>query len=165
MKLFLKLTIKSKFISYFEGYFNNQRQAFNMPREFAMIEINHTKLDKNTFRITQKYIKSKDPYRIAIVEISQKNGKILLKSYDNSEDRQYKKGCDIIFEYDERLDRFHGQNVCKKCYVEKSGINSYLMTEAFLSKDRYKVVDKGYDLETHKQIWGSYNGFFDFDRK
>ena len=50
------MTIKAKFISYFEGYFNNQKQAFHMPREFALIEVNHTKISANKFRVTQKYI-------------------------------------------------------------------------------------------------------------
>ena len=27
------------------------------------------------------------------------------------------------------------------------------------------LIDKGYDVETDEQIWGSYNGHFEFDRK
>ena len=39
------------------------------------------------------------------------------------------------------------------------------MTEGVLGDGYYKVIDKGYDVETDEQIWGSYNGHFEFDRK
>jgi len=161
----LKMTIKSKFISYFEGYFNNQAQAFYKPREFAMIELIHTKLSASKFRVIQKYVIDKDPYRKSILDISQKNGRIVLKSYEDTEQQLYKNGCDIVFEYNETLDEFHGKNICKECYVEKGGKQTYLMTEAILGNNYYKVVDRGHDPETHQQIWGSYHGFFEFDRK
>ena len=159
------MTIKSKFISYFEGYFNNQRQAFHKPREFALIELTHTKIASSKFRVVQKYIIDNDPYRKAVVEVTQKDGKIILKSYVDDENLTYKEGCDIVFEYDEELDRFHGQNVCNECYVFKGGKNTYLMTEAFLGDNYYAVVDRGHDPETHEQVWGSYHGYFEFDRK
>ena len=159
------MTAKSKFISYFEGYFNNQKQAFHMPREFALIELTHTKISASKFRVAQKYIIDNDPYRKAIVEVTQKDGKIVLKSYEDTEEQLYKEGCDIIFEYDEELDRFHGVNVCNECYVQKGDKTTYLMTEAFLGKDYYTVVDKGLEVNTNEQLWGSKHGHFLFDRK
>lgn len=39
------------------------------------------------------------------------------------------------------------------------------MTESILSNDHYHVIDKGYDLDTNEQIWGSYHGYFEFDKK
>jgi CpeT protein len=159
------MTIKSKFISYFEGYFNNQAQAFHMPREFALIEVIHTKLSADTFKVTQKYIIDQEPYRQAIIEVTQKDGKIILKSYKDEEKTIYLDGCDVIFEYDEEKNQFHGKNCCDKCFVEKFGKNTYLSTEAFLTEGSYHVVDKGFDPETDEQVWGSYHGLFQFDRK
>jgi CpeT protein len=159
------MTIKAKFISYFEGYFNNQKQAFHMPREFALIEVNHTKISANKFRVTQKYIIDQHPYRQSIIEVTQKDGKIILKSYRDTEDQPYLSGCDVEFEYNEEKDEFHGQNTCKECFIEKNGKNTYLVTEAYLGKDYYTVIDKGYDPETDSQVWGSYHGHFLFDRK
>jgi len=159
------MTIKSKFISYFEGYFNNQAQAFYMPREFALIEVIHKKLSSSKFQVTQKYIIDQEPYRQSIIEVTQSDGKIILKSYKDEEGKIYLDGCDVIFEYDEETDVFHGKNACNDCFVEKLGKNTYLITEAFLTKDSYHVVDKGMDPETHEQVWGSYHGLFQFDRK
>jgi hypothetical protein len=156
----------TKFTEYFEGYFDNQRQAFHAPREFALIEVNHTKIDETHFRISQKYIIDKDPYRVAIVEVSEtEDGKILLKSYEDTEERLYKEGCDVLFEYDADIDRFYGTNVCKECYVEKNGNNTYLKTEAYLGPDYYQVSDTGHDPDTDEQVWGSYHGLFNFDKK
>ena len=46
-----------EFCNYFEGYFNNQAQAFNYPREFAMIELNHRRIEgTNKFTVTQGYV-------------------------------------------------------------------------------------------------------------
>lgn len=159
------MSIKSKFISYFEGYFNNQRQAFHMPREFALIELTHTKVSEDKFRICQKYIIDEDPYRKSIVEIIEHGDRIILKSYEDTEEQLYKEGCDVEFEYDEESDRFHGRNVCKECYVIKGEKETYLMTEAFLGDGYYTVVDRGHDPQTDEQLWGSYHGFFEFDRK
>ena len=123
------MTLKSKFISYFEGYFDNQRQAFHMPREFALIEVNHRKLSSNKFTVTQKYIIDANPYRDSIVEITQNDQKVVLKSYKR-EGRKHVllEGCDIEFIYDNTKDEFQGRNNCNKCYVEKDGKTSNLMT-------------------------------------
>jgi CpeT protein len=159
------MTLTSKFISYFEGYFDNQKQAFYMPREFALIEVNHTKISDNKFRVTQKYIMDQNPYRQSIIEVIEENGNIILKSYKDTEEQPYLEGCNVIFIYDEEKDEFHGQNTCKECFIEKSGKNTYLVTEAFLGNNYYNVVDKGFDPETDEQVWGSYHGLFQFDRK
>jgi CpeT protein len=159
------MNIKSKFISYFEGYFNNQAQAFHMPREFALIEVIHTKISANKFKVTQKYIIDSEPYRQSIIEVTQDDEKIVLKSYKDEEKNLYLDGCDVVFEYNKETDVFHGKNVCNECFVEKFGKNTYLVTEAFLTKDSYHVIDKGMDPETNQQVWGSYHGLFQFDRK
>ena len=160
------MTIKTKFISYFEGYFDNQKQAFYMPREFALIEVNHRKISTTKFTVTQKYVMDAEPYRNSIIEVNQRDGKIVLKSYkQEGGELVYLNGCDIEFDYDEEKDEFHGQNICNECFVEKGGKNTYLSTEAFLGNNYYNVVDKGFDPETNEQVWGSYHGMFQFDRK
>jgi CpeT protein len=136
-----------------------------MPREFALIEVVHTKISKNKFKVTQKYIIDSEPYRQAFIEITEKDGKIILKSFKDEEQNVYLDGCDVVFEYDKEKDEFHGQNTCNECFVEKFGKNTYLVTEAFLTNNSYHVVDKGFDPETDEQVWGSYHGLFQFDRK
>ena len=157
------LIMKEKFFEYFEGYFNNQKQAFNKPREFAMIELTHTKLNKNRFSVSQKYVIDPEPYRKTIIEILEENNKLIIKNYKNGKNEEYLSGCDIIFEYING--RFHGKNICNECYVQRGIRNTYLTIESILGDGYYHVVDKGFDPETNKQVWGSYHGMFQFDRK
>ena len=160
------MSLKSKFISYFEGYFDNQRQAFHMPREFALIEVNHKKLSASKFTVTQKYVIDENPYRNSIVEVTQEDQKIVLKSYKKEGKKHiHLVGCDVEFIYDSQKDEFIGRNNCNQCFIEKFGRNSYLMTEAVLGNGYYNVMDKGLCPETNEQIWGSFYGMFQFDRK
>ena len=80
--------MKEKFSEYFEGYFNNQTQAFNQPREFAMIELTHTKLNENKFSVSQKYVMDPEPYRKTIIEVIEQDGKILIKNYKHDENQE-----------------------------------------------------------------------------
>ena len=155
--------MKEKFFEYFEGYFNNQKQAFNQPREFAMIELTHTKLNENRFSVSQKYVMDPEPYRKTIIEVIERDGKILIKNYKHDENQEYLPGCDVTFEY--RDGEFYGKNTCNECYVQRGIKNTYLITESILSNGHYNVIDKGYDIDTHEQLWGSYHGYFQFDKK
>jgi CpeT protein len=157
------------FIKYFEGYFNNQTQAFTYPRDFALIQLTHTKISDYKFLIEQSYIHENSPYRVSIINVTQVKNKILLQSYKNDSQETYTTGCDVLFEYNKSTDTFHGKNTCKECFVDKGGMTTYLLTEAFLTNDIYTVVDRGMNPETHEQVWGSFtdvnNGFYIFDRK
>jgi CpeT protein len=152
-----------EFCKYFEGYFNNQRQAFANPREFALIEICHDQIGDSKFRISQKYNIDPEPYRKTIVEvIEQDENHLVLKNFKDDQDLTPLPGCDIIFEY--RDGEFFGKNICKECIVPRGIKTTYLMTESILSDNYYKVIDQGFDIETDEQIWGSFNGFFEFDK-
>jgi CpeT protein len=162
----IMMKLKSKFISYFEGYFDNQKQAFHMPREFALIEVNHRKLTASKFTVSQKYVIDEHPYRESIVEVTQEDEKIILKSYKkDGKSHVYLPGCDVEFVYDSEKDEFHGRNNCNECYVDKDGRNTYLMTNAILGNNYYNVIDRGLSPETNEQLWGSFHGMFQFDRK
>ena len=150
-----------EFCNYFEGYFNNQKQAFNNPREFAMIELNHKRLEGNKFHVTQGYVMDNGtPYRESIIEIIENGNQIILKTYKNDE---YVPGCDATFT--KVGEEFHGDITGKDCYVQRGIQNTYMTSTAILGNGYYNVIDKGFDPETDKQLWGSNHGFFLFDKK
>lgn len=151
-----------KFCEYFEGYFNNQKQAFNYPREFALIELEHIQISNNKFRISQKYNIDPEPYRKTIIEVVEKDNHLILKNYKDDENLTPLPGCDIIMEYKDGS--FYGKNTCKDCIVPWNIKTTYLMTESILGENLYQVIDKGFDVENDEQIWGSFNGFFMFDK-
>jgi hypothetical protein len=151
-----------EFCKYFEGYFNNQAQAFANPSQFALIEIEHHQISNNKFTVSQKYNTDPNPYRKTIIEVIEEENYLLLKNYKDSEELTHLPGCDIIMEY--REGKFFGKNSCKDCIVPWGIKTTYLMTESILSENLYQVIDKGFDVENDEQIWGSFNGPFRFDK-
>jgi CpeT protein len=149
-----------KFCEYFEGTFENKMQAMSHPTKFAMIELIHEKLDDNKFRCIQRYYVDKQEYRRAVIEVIAQDTNILVKNYKEDGGLTYLPGCDILFE--SIGDEFHGKNLCKECFVTWAGNQTYLQTESILGNNYYHVIDKGYDIETDKHIWGSFNGQFQF---
>lgn len=152
------------FKSYFAGYFDNQRQAFQYPREFALICLNHRQIEDNKFMVTQQYSYESSPYREAVIELHEEGNSIISKNYKMFEgELTYLSGCDNIFEWDGEV--FRGKSACNECFVYRDGRDTYLMTECVLSDGHYRVIDRGIDINTQEQVWGSVNGFFEFDRK
>jgi CpeT protein len=156
------------FKDYFAGYFDNQTQAFTYPQDFALIALNHKPIEQNKFKVTQGYTHESEPYRTTIIEVCQEGDLIITKNYKESNNGlTYLDGCDTIFEWDGT--QFHGKSSCENCYVNKDGRDTFLLTESFLSENHYRVIDKGYDVNTREHVWGSFTqvngGFFEFDRK
>ena len=154
--------MKELFCKYFEGYFDNQKQAFTRPQDFALIFVNHSHIDTDTFKVTQQYNCEDHPYRSNIVRVFEENQNIILKNF-KEDGLTYLKGCDTIFEFDGV--EFHGKNVCNECYIHRGEKETYLVTEIHLGINYYKVIDMGFDVKTNEHIWGSFNGFFEFDKK
>ena len=150
-----------KFCEYFKGYFNNQKQAFSYPSKFALIELYHEKHDDHKFKIKQKYSISVTPYRESIIKIIENDNFLLLKNYKNDGETEIN-GCDVLVF--EKEGEFLGKNISNQCIIKNQGKDTYLVTESILGEGYYKVVDKGYDLYTNDQVWGSYNGFFCFNK-
>ena len=154
-----------KFCNWFEGEFNNQRQAFENPTRFAMIEVIHEKIDEHKFSIKQQYMVDRVPYRQAIIEVVHLDElNLILKNY--RDDLTPIPGCDIMVSYSPENDEFIGGSQGNDCIVpwQDHGVmvNTYLSTQFILSENLYKVIDKGYSSETGKQLWGSEFGMFQF---
>ncbi len=148
-----------EFFDYFEGKFNNCMQAMSHPTKFAMIELIHEKIDNNRFRCIQQYYVDKVSYRNTIIEVISQDSRLILKNYKN-EGLTYLDGCDIIME--KQGSEFIGKNHCNNCLVKWRDKQTRLQTSSTLGHNYYHVVDQGYDINTDEQIWGSYNGPFEF---
>lgn len=148
-----------KFCEYFEGTFVNKMQAMMAPRDFAMIELVHTKIDTNKFNIVQQYFIDKLAYRNSVIEVIAQDNTIITKNYKDG-GLTYLPGCDIIFE--KIGEAFYGKNLCKDCIVTWSEKETYLQVESVLGNNYYNVIDKGYDITTDEHIWGSFHGSFQF---
>ena len=153
-----------EFCEYFEGTFENKMQAMSYPASFAMIELLHTPYGKYKFRCIQRYHIDKQQYLNTIISVYEQDSKLLVKNFKEKNpetgELTYLTECDTMFE--KIGEEFHGKNLCKECFVTWSGKETYLQTQRILGNGYYNVIDKGYDVNTDEQIWGSFNGSFEF---
>ena len=68
------------FCEWFEGYFNNQEQAYNRPREAAYVTARHRRTYSNQFHCTYYRSKCKTPYREVFFDIINNDGEVILRS-------------------------------------------------------------------------------------
>ena len=52
-----------------------------------------------------------------------------------------------------------------KCLIHRKGVNTYLVSDVELSETTWISWDRGMDLESHEQIWGSAAGPLKFTKK
>ena len=168
-----------KFYEWFEGKFENKIQAFSYPSKYAYIVVEHRAVNNHgLFYGEQAYFnQTKTPYRQFFLQISECHGRIIIRSMEPEDKSRYlgfknlnlvsgspltyKRGCDTMFE--DMGDHFRGkiQPGCN-CFVRWGDKDTYLENTALLGKDWYYVEDKGFDVDTNEQVWGSKNGYFQF---
>ena len=68
----------------------------------------------------------------------------------------------MVFEREENT--FYGKVEGHSCLIEKKGIQTYLVSEVELTENTFISLDRGMDIHTHEQIWGSTNGPLKFEK-
>ena len=136
-----------EFLEWFEGDYNNWSQASSWPSYYAHVLLSHTRLDGTKFLSRQRYKHNGEEYRRKEIEIIERDGEIIALN----------PVADIHFIKDG--DMYVGRN------FESPWVNEgYLRSEAILEKDKYTVVDRGYD-DKGNQTWGSKYGPFVFNKE
>lgn len=172
-----------QFYEWFEGKFDNKIQAFSYPSKFAYIVVRHKMVGEGLFYGEQAYFNTLNrPYRQFVMKVTEEEGKIIIRNYEcrdkkkflsfrnmdlifAPEELTYKKGCDTIFRWVASAEQYIGEiEPGCDCTVMWSDKETYLKNSAGLGKDWYHVTDQGFDKETHKQVWGTRNGQFQFKR-
>ena len=136
-----------EFCDWFEGDFNNWRQASSRPTSFAHIILKHERIADNKFHVTQRYNHETTFYRDVVIEMIERRGVIIV---ENSQ-------CNLVFR--KKGDCYRGGTVPGCIFKE-----TLLVSRAKLSPNQYIVIDAGFDLITKEQKWGSTNGPFIFDK-
>ena len=137
-----------EFLQWFEGDFDNWRQASSHPTSFAHILLKHEKIGRNKFHVTQKYSHEDKPYRDKIITIVKHRNMIIVENDQ----------CKLIFIKKEGI--YWGQ-IMPGCIFK----GTLLVSKIQMGPDFYKVIDAGLDPDTKEQKWGSENGPFFFDKK
>tara|TARA_B100000287_G_scaffold183639_1_gene173677 strand:+ start:4089 stop:4514 length:426 start_codon:yes stop_codon:yes gene_type:complete len=136
-----------EFLEWFEGNFNNWGQASSWPSHYAHVLLTHTRLDGTKFSSCQRYKHDGREYRNKDIEIIERDGEIIALN----------PVADIHFR--KEGDAYMGRN-----YKSPLVNGGYLRSECILEKDKYTVIDRGYD-DSGKQVWGSEYGPFVFDKE
>ena len=136
-----------EFVDWFEGEYDNWAQASSNPTSFAHIYLTHQRTGEFSFHCEQRYSHEDEPYRSKDIVIVPQDDIIIVKNPVN----------DLIFQ--KMGEVYRG--------VNKPGVmvkGAELVSRVELGPNYYVVIDGGID-KNGKQVWGSENGPFIFDKK
>jgi CpeT protein len=90
------------------------------------------------------------------------NRDILLTIPANGIERRH--NCSMVFRKEGNL--FRGSvEPGNKCLIHRKGVNTYLVSDVELTETTWISWDRGMDLNTHQQIWGSAVGALKFKKR
>ena len=136
-----------EFCDWFEGDFNNWKQASSRPTSFAHIILNHERISDNQFHVTQRYKHETTFYRDVVIKMVKQKGIIIVENDQ----------CNLLFQ--KQGECYRGGTVPGCIFKE-----TILVSRAELRCNQYIVIDAGFDPITKEQKWGSTNGPFIFDK-
>jgi CpeT protein len=135
-----------EFLTWFEGNFNNWNQASSRPTSFAHIILTHTRISEYEFHCMQRYSHEEKPYRDKIIKVVPGNPITI----ENDQ-------CNLLFY---KVGNVYRGTTVPGCIFK----DTVLISRIELGEDYYVVIDAGLDPQTGKQVWGSTNGPFIFDK-
>jgi len=171
------------------GDFSNQKQAQGSPKDFAHIRVFFRPLPFDFFKGIGFYSEQVydydlwTPYRQGVHRLVDQGEQIYIENYSlktpylyagaghnlnilrtitpESIERRY--NCSMIFKWDGNLFRGHVEG--NQCFIEREGKQTYLVSEVELTDTTWLSWDRGMDLDTHEQIWGSTHGALIFEKR
>ena len=170
------------------GEFSNKKQAFDNPQQFAHIHVFFRPLPWDFFEGIGFYSEQVydydiwTPYRQGVHKFVQQENQVYVENYSLKDSIYYagsghnrsiletikpdvierRYNCSMVFT--QKDDKFYGQVEGNKCLIHKRNTQTYLVSEVELTKDTFKSLDRGMDVNTHKQVWGSDHGPLCFDK-
>ncbi|MDJ0555146.1 MAG: chromophore lyase CpcT/CpeT [Microcoleaceae cyanobacterium MO_207.B10] len=176
--------------SWMAGDFSNQKQAFANSNLYAHIHIYFRPLPNEFFSGIGFYSEQVydydlwSPYRQGVHRFVDLGDQIYIENYSLKDpilyagaareldilhtitpasiERRYH--CSMIFKRDG--EKFLGTvEPGNKCLINRNGCQTYLVSEVELTEKTWTSLDKGMDINTHQQIWGSAAGPLQFEKQ
>jgi CpeT protein len=185
MKDDLMLTL-SRWIA---GDFSNQKQAFSDPTNYAHIRLFFRPLPWEFFSgigFYSEQVYDHDlwtPYRQGVHRFVDRGEQIYIENYALKDrilyagagrelnilktitpdciERRY--NCSMVFHQEGNLLRGEVEGNC--CLIEKYGKQTYLVSNVELTETTFVTIDRGMDVTTHEQVWGSTAGPLKFEKR
>ena len=167
--------------------FSNQQQAFENPPFFAHIRVCMRPLPVDLLSGFSLYVEQaydfmiNNPYRVVVYKLVDAGNHIELENYKikdaqrfhgasrdlerlkdlDADDLEKLSGCNFVVEWTGRS--FKGMvEPGKSCIIFRKGQNTYLDSDFEIDEENFFSRDRGRDVETDEQIWGSVAGQFHF---
>ena len=172
------------------GDFSNQQQAADNPREFAHIHVFFRPLAFDFFSDIGFYSEQVydydlwTPYRQGIHRLVDRGEHIYIENYSLVDSFIYagaaressilktitpeaikrREHCSMVFRREK--DKFiGGVEPGNLCLINKNGCQTYLVSDVEITESTWASLDKGLDVNTHQQVWGSEHGSLRFEKR
>ncbi|MGB7429262.1 MAG: chromophore lyase CpcT/CpeT [Microcoleaceae cyanobacterium] len=170
------------------GEFSNQKQAIKNPKEYPHIRVFFRPLPFDFFSGIGFYSEQVydydlwSPYRQGIHRVIEQQNQVYIENYSLKDsilyagagrereilntitpgciERRYH--CSMVFKPEGDL--FRGGVEGQNCMIEKLGHQTYLVSQVELTQTTFSSLDKGLDINTHEQIWGTRTGPLKFEK-
>lgn len=171
------------------GDFSNQKQALANPKDYAHIHVFFRPLPFEFFSgigLYSEQVYDYDlwkPYRQGIHRLVEQEDQIYIENYSlvnaylyagaarelsilktiGSDCIERRHHCSMIFKREGDLFR-GGVEPGNRCLIEKQGCQTYLVSDVEVTETTWASLDRGLDINTHEQIWGSTFGPLRFEK-
>lgn len=175
--------------SWMAGDFSNQKQAFANPRLYAHIRIFFRPLPLDFFKgigFYSEQVYDYDiwrPYRQGVHRLVPQGEKIYIENYSLKDGTPYagaghelailktitpdcierRYHCSMVFWREGHM--FRGSvEPGNQCLINRDGHSTYLVSDVELTEHTWVSLDKGMDVNSNEQIWGSAAGPLRFEK-
>jgi CpeT protein len=172
------------------GGFSNYKQAFADPKSYAHIHVFFRPLAFEFFSSVGFYSEQVydydlwSPYRQGVHRLVDHGDHIYIENYGLKDPMLYagaareasilksiepscierRYHCSMIFRRDG--DRFIGEvEPGNRCLIQRGGCQTYLVSDVEITESTWVSLDKGMDINTHEQVWGSTFGPLRFEKR
>ncbi|MGD1862137.1 MAG: chromophore lyase CpcT/CpeT [Leptolyngbyaceae cyanobacterium] len=172
------------------GDFSNYKQAIENPKDFAHIHVFFRPLAFDFFSDIGFYSEQVydhdlwTPYRQGIHRLVDKEDSIYIENYSLVDSFIYagaarepailktitpsaiqrRQHCSMVFRREG--DKFIGEvEPGNSCLINKNGCQTYLVSNVEITDATWASFDRGLDINTHEQVWGSEHGFLEFEKR
>lgn len=171
------------------GDFSNHKQSAAEPQHYAHIRIFFRPLPFEFFNAIGFYSEQVydydlwSPYRQGVHKLVDRGADTYIENYSLKDAMLYagaarepeilktithdclerRCNCSMIFRREGKL--FRGQvEPGNQCFVNRSGVQTYLISDVEIGENTWVSLDKGMDLNTHEKLWGSAFGMLKFEK-
>jgi CpeT protein len=171
------------------GDFSNRQQSTAEPQQFAHIHIFFRPLPFEFFNgigFYSEQVYDHDlwtPYRQGIHRVVDRGEDTYIENYSLIDPIRYagaarelsilktiapndisrRQHCSMVF--NREGDMFRGRvEPGNRCLIEKKGCMTYLISEVEITETTWFSLDRGMDVHTHEQVWGSTSGHLRFEK-